>query len=73
MQAANTVTRADSLAAYQGRVQAELERAGVERDLTIAEVAFVAEQWQAGNRFDLCAALIRTDRDLAARAQQHRT
>ena len=40
-------------------MQAEVERAGVERDLTIAEVAFVAEQWQAANRFDHCAASIR--------------
>ncbi|HTB46246.1 MAG TPA: hypothetical protein VK741_21675 [Acetobacteraceae bacterium] len=54
-----------SIADYQARVQNELARNGARRELTSAEEELVREQWQAGSRTDVCAALIRTDRHLA--------
>ena len=71
MPPANTTSCLASLKRYASDVQIALIGNGASGTLSIDEVHSVEQAWLAGERSDLCAALIRTDRHLNGLAQQH--
>jgi hypothetical protein len=60
-----SMTVAEALELYTVNVQDALAAKGESMALTESEVETVRRHWEAADRCDLCAAMIRIDRSLA--------